>query len=99
MKSFRNEPAQNESSIKAANYGKHVGITEIFRISIIDKIDDTSRTKYELEISTKKVELQVNSFLSKLSKDMVGYCEILGLDSNFCYINRPFVYFFRFIVE
>jgi predicted AAA+ superfamily ATPase len=49
LKSFTNEREYKKALRRAAQYGKQLGLTEIYLVSFLESIDEESRKKYEVQ--------------------------------------------------
>lgn len=62
LKSFSNKAAYRNALVKAAHYGKQLGLSEIFLVSFIESIEEEKRSTYEQPYVDSASEVTVKPF-------------------------------------
>jgi hypothetical protein len=60
LKSFTNEAAYKDALLKAAQYGKQLGLKEIALVFFVEFIDDANREIYEKDYLDKSTGVTIN---------------------------------------
>jgi hypothetical protein len=60
LKSFADKPSYKEALIQAAKYGQKLGVTRIWLVLFIEKVDDDNRKKYETDYMDSETGVMVH---------------------------------------